>query len=60
MGTDRSGWLSTSLVWLACIGMAAAAIGLVLNVVKQSCASSNGDACHYQIIDPESCVKEEI
>ena len=22
MGTDRSGWLSTSLVWLACIGMA--------------------------------------
>jgi flavin-dependent dehydrogenase len=34
MGTYRSGWLSTSLVWLACVGMAAAAIGLVVSAVK--------------------------
>jgi len=35
MGTYRSGWLSTSLIWAACIGMAAAAIGLVVSFVKQ-------------------------
>jgi NRAMP (natural resistance-associated macrophage protein)-like metal ion transporter len=31
MGQYRSGWLSNTLVWLACLGMAAAAIGLVLS-----------------------------
>jgi Mn2+/Fe2+ NRAMP family transporter len=35
MGRYRSGWLSTGLVWLACGGMAAAAIGLFISVVKQ-------------------------
>ncbi len=34
MGRYRSGWLSTGLVWLACIGMAAAAVGLFLSVAK--------------------------
>jgi len=33
MGRYRSSWLSTSLVWLACAGMAAAAIGLFVSVV---------------------------
>ncbi len=34
MGRYRSGWLSTGLVWLACIGMPAAAMGLLLSVTK--------------------------
>jgi Mn2+/Fe2+ NRAMP family transporter len=34
MGRYRSGWLSTGLVWLACEGMAAAAIGLLVGVVR--------------------------
>jgi len=35
MGRYRSGWLSTSLVWLACAGMAAAALGLLVSAVRQ-------------------------
>jgi NRAMP (natural resistance-associated macrophage protein)-like metal ion transporter len=35
MGRYRSGWLSTSLVWLACAGLAAAALGLLVSVVRQ-------------------------
>jgi Mn2+/Fe2+ NRAMP family transporter len=30
----RSGRLSTVLVWFACLGMAAAALGLVISVLK--------------------------
>jgi NRAMP (natural resistance-associated macrophage protein)-like metal ion transporter len=33
MGQYRSGWLSSSLVWLACLGMAGAAIGLLLSTL---------------------------
>lgn len=35
MGRYRRSWLSTSLVWIACAGMAAAAIGLFVSVVRQ-------------------------
>ena len=34
MGRYRSGWLSTSLVWLACAGMAAAAVGLLVSALR--------------------------
>jgi Mn2+/Fe2+ NRAMP family transporter len=34
MGRYRSGRLSTVLVWFACLGMAAAALGLVISVLK--------------------------
>jgi NRAMP (natural resistance-associated macrophage protein)-like metal ion transporter len=33
MGEHASGWLSNSLVWLACSGMAVAAIGLLLSTL---------------------------
>jgi len=35
MGRYRSGWLSMSLVWLACGGMAAAAVGLLISAARQ-------------------------
>jgi Mn2+/Fe2+ NRAMP family transporter len=33
MGEHRSGWLSSSLVWLAGLGMAAAAVGLLVSLL---------------------------
>jgi NRAMP (natural resistance-associated macrophage protein)-like metal ion transporter len=33
MGVYRSGWVSNSLLWLACFGMAAAAVGLLLSTL---------------------------
>jgi NRAMP (natural resistance-associated macrophage protein)-like metal ion transporter len=33
MGQYRSGWLSNTFVWLACLGMAAAAVGLLLSTL---------------------------
>jgi len=33
MGEYRSGWLSNTLIWLACLGMAGAAIGLLLSAL---------------------------
>ncbi|HEX6507534.1 MAG TPA: divalent metal cation transporter, partial [Chloroflexota bacterium] len=33
MGQYRSGWLSNTLVWLTCLGMTAAAIGLLLSTL---------------------------
>ena len=33
MGEYRSGWLSSSLVWLACLGMAAAVVALLLSTL---------------------------
>jgi NRAMP (natural resistance-associated macrophage protein)-like metal ion transporter len=33
MGEYRSGWLSNTLVWLTCLGMTAAAVGLVLSTL---------------------------
>jgi Mn2+/Fe2+ NRAMP family transporter len=33
MGHYRSGWLSNTLIWLACLGMAAAAVGLLLSTL---------------------------
>jgi Mn2+/Fe2+ NRAMP family transporter len=33
MGEYRSRWLSNILVWLACLGMAAAAVGLLLTTL---------------------------
>jgi len=35
MGEYRSRWLSSSLVWVACAGMSAAAIGLAISAVQQ-------------------------
>jgi Mn2+/Fe2+ NRAMP family transporter len=33
MGQYRSGWLSNTFVWLACLGMAAAAVGLLISTL---------------------------
>jgi len=33
MGQYRSGWLSNTLLWLACLGMAGAAVGLLLSTL---------------------------